>query len=259
MDAALRLRDRATGSCFIVDTAKGKVYADRHDRRSIGREDEFRGDAAERALKSARENAELFELAVPGNTTFDGKFDVRGTLTRQEEMAFAGGGRVPSERPALLLHLDFFDGDLDGKITLTENYGGWRRLGFSRLAGLWKTLTSALFFGRVGARMAIDVGCIGEKRYASGTGIYDAAGCIDRARLDTYLAAFDAVRRPLSFAETMALLERHSAKGTVSRTQFRSLFSVCERLNRGEKVVTRAQFCGLFEGSLLWLAAARSK
>lgn len=258
-DAALRLRDSATGTCFIVDLAAGKVYADRHERRSIGSEDEIRGDAAERALKSAQQNAELFELAIPGNTTFDGKFHVCGALTRPERLAFDGGERVPSERPALLQHLDFFDRDLDGKITLAESYGGWRRLGFSRPGALWKTLTAALLLGSVGARMAIELARVGGKRYAGGTGIYDAAGRIDRGRLDAYLAAFDAAGEPLSFDEMVALLQQHSVKGAVSRAQFRSLFSVCKRLNRGRKVVTREQFIGLFEGSLLWLAAARSK
>jgi hypothetical protein len=255
MDTFLRLRDCVSGTYFIVNLASGRAFAATRAEPRIGLEDEISGPIAERAVASALDYRSFFEVAVPGNTTPDGNFEVRGALTRREQNAFGEGASVPVERPALLLHLDYFDRDLDGRISLAENYAGWRRLGFSKLAAAAKTALSAVLFGRLVAGLAIDVEAIGARRYARATGIYHADGSIDHDRLDHYRAAFDAGNGRLTFEETIAQLE-NSAAGSVSRGQFRSLFSVCERLNRGERIVTAAQFRGLFDGSLLWLAAS---
>jgi hypothetical protein len=257
METFLRLRELESGTYFVVDMAAGIAYAETLDEGTIADSNEH-GGIAQRALLSARHYDSLFELPVPGNTTPDGKFEVRGGLTRAERKDFAEGRRVAAERAALLLHLDFFDRDSDGKISVGENYAGWRRLGFSKLAAAAKAVSSAAIFGRILAGFAIDIERIGAKRYARGTGIYDHAGRINHARLDEYCAAFAQRKRPLTFDETMALLENNSAPGFLSRGQFKSLFSVCERLNKGAKVVTEAQFRGLFDGSLLWLAASTS-
>lgn len=252
----LRLADCATGTRFIVDLGSGAAYADTREEGWIGRDDAVGGALAERVLASAREYEALFERAVPGNRTPDGKFEVRGALTREEHVAFAEGRDVPAERAALLLHLDFFDRDLDGAITLAENYRGWRRLGFSRLRAAVKAALAAALFGRILAGFSIDVERIGERRYARSTGIYDRAGRVDASRLEPYEAAFQAASGRLGFEQTIALVRAQSAAGAVSRGQFRSFLSICRVLNRGERVVTQAQFRGLFDGSLLWLAEA---
>lgn len=252
-DTPLRLRDAQTGTCFIVDSAGGKVYADQDDEGQVGAGQEVRGDLARRALESAAEYREYFEVAVPGNATPDLRYKLRGRLTQAEHDQLNAGEKVSTERTALQLHLDFFDHDLDGRITLAENYVGWRRLGFSRLGALVKAVESGLVFGW---RHWGTIRVKGIERYQDASGIYDKNGSLDEARLKVYLAEFDARRRPLSFDEVIALLDQHGAKGKVSRHQFGSLFEVCARLNNGEKVVTRAQFRGLFDGSLLWLAAS---
>jgi hypothetical protein len=249
----MRLRARDSGTRFIVDTRSAGVYADPDEGGWIGAANRVDLDLGERVLKSVLEYLEYF-APLPGNATPDGKLEVRGALSRTEERAFADGQRVASERPALLLHLDFFDRDLDGRITLAESYAAWRALGFPVLRASWKTLLSALVFGRWRGGFAIEVDRIGERRYARSSGIFDRAGRIDTARLGACLAAFGA-NGELSFDAVIALLERCGADGKVSRTQFRSLFEVCARLNGGRQVVTAAQFRGLFDGSLLWLAA----
>lgn len=255
MRMPIRLRDRDTQTRYVVDLAGGKVYSDRKEQGAISQANQVHGALADRVLASAREYCDFFDV-VPGNMTPDGKLEVRGSLTRGEHDAFASGRTVASERPALLLHLDFFDGDLDGRITLAENYAGWRRLGLPWLAASFKALTSSLLFGSIKAGLAIELDRLDGMRYASVTRVYDAAGRIDQAKLDAYLAAFDAAGRPLGFGEVIELLDRSSATGFVSRSQFKSLFQVCERLNKGSKVITRSQFRGLFDGSLLWLAAS---
>jgi hypothetical protein len=247
----IRLRDCATRTYFVVDTTARTVYADLKERGAVRRGDEPDAALAERALESAAHYAEYFARAVPGTQTPDGKFFVRGPLTQAERAALGAGADVPTERSALQLHLDFFDADLDGRITLRENYRAWRGLGFSALGAAVKALFSALFFGRP----TIEIGRISAKRYAS-TGIFDPRGGIDQARLAPYLAQFDAAGGEVSFEQVVDLLKRHSPGGTVSRLQFGSLFAVCKRQNGNRKVITKAQFTGLFDGSLLWQAAS---
>jgi hypothetical protein len=247
----LRLRDRQTGTLFVVDTAARTVCADLAERGKVSRADRPAAVLAERALASATDYAEYFVRAVPGTVTPDGKFFVRGPLTQAERVALEAGNEVPAERAALELHLDFFDADLDGRITLGESYRAWRSLGFPVLESAAKALLSALVFGGP----TIEVARIGAKRRAS-TGVFDRLGGIDEARLAPYLARFDAAGGELSFDELLELLARHSPNALVSRTQFRSLFAVCRRQNGGREAITKLQFTGLFDGSLLWLAAS---
>jgi hypothetical protein len=246
----IRLRDCVTRTYYLVDTAARTVCADLDESGAASRADEPDAALARRALASASDYAEYFARAVPGTKTPDGRFLVRGPLTQAERAALAAGGEVPTERSALELHLDFFDPDLDGRITLGENYRAWRALGFSRFGAALKTLFSALLFGWP----VIEIGRIGARRCSS-TGIFDRHGGIDEARLAPYLAQFDAAGGELGFDQVVALLERHSPNGVVSRVQFGSLFAVCKRRNGNRDVITKSQFTGLFDGSLLWQAA----
>lgn len=248
----IRLRDCATRTYFVVDSTARTVYADLKERGAMGRGDQPDAALAERALESAAHYAEYFARAVPGTQTPDGKFFVRGPLTQAERAALGAGDDVPTERSALQLHLDFFDADLDGRITLRENYRAWRGLGFSPLGAAVKAFFSALFFGWP----TIEIARIQARRYAS-TGIFDRRGAIDQARLAPYLAQFDAAGGELSFEQVLELLKHRSPRGgIVSRRQFGSLFAVCKRQNGNRKVITKAQFTGLFDGSLLWQAAS---
>jgi hypothetical protein len=236
----IRLRDPDSGRPLIVDTAARKVYAEGAD-----------PGVKERALSAACEYSRYFVRAVPGTTTPEGRFLVRGGLTRAEATALAQGRPVRAERTALELHLDFFDADGDARITLPENYRGWRVLGFSRFSAAFKALFSALVFGGY----AIDIERIGRRRRKS-TGVFDRGGALDEAQLASYLAEFDAAGGELGFEALLETLRRHSAPGVVSRAQFRSFFAVCRRMNSNRSVITKGQFVGLFDGSLLWQAAS---
>jgi hypothetical protein len=235
----IRLCEPTTRSRLIVDTSARKVYGSG-----------IEADLAERGLAAACEYAEYFVRAIPGTTSLDGKLIVRGGVTRAEAAALAAGREVPVERTALELHLDFFDADGDGRITLAENYRGWRALGFSRIGAGLKMFFAALFFG-----FRIDIERIANRRYAS-SAVFARDGGLDEKRLAPYLAEFDDAGGELSFAQVLKALERHSDPGMVSRGQFRSLFAVCRRMNAGRDTVTKAQFVALFDGSLLWQAAS---
>jgi hypothetical protein len=246
----IRLRDCDTGTYYLVDTKARMVCANLEEVPRVSRANAVSGALAERALVAATEYEEYFVRAVPGTRTPDGKFFVRGGLTRAEAAALANGRDVQAERTALELHLDFFDADGDGSITFMENYRGWRALGFTRLAAARKAFFAAIFFG-----LRIDIDRIAGKRYPS-SGIFRPGGGMDEGRLAPYLAEFDHAGGELSFAQVRSALERNADPGAVSRGQFRSLFAVCRRMNAGRDALTRAQFVGLFDGSLLWLAAS---
>jgi Caleosin related protein len=234
----IRLRDCHTGTYCVVDTNERKVYGDG-----------LAPDLVERALASASDYMGYFVRPVPGTATPDGKFLVRGGLNQGEVAALAAGRQVRPERTALELHLDFFDLDGDGTITLAENYRGWRALGFSRFAAALKAFFAALFFG-----FRIDIDLIARRR---SSGIFRKDGGIDQDRLAAFIAEFDAGGGgELGFEQVRAALKKHSTGGIVSRGQFSSLFAVCKRMNGGRSVITKAQFVGLFDGSLLWLAAS---
>ncbi len=253
---SFRLLERATQTSYVVDTARGEVFADLDDDGQISAGERVAGAAAQRVSAAAASVTELFEYPVPGNTTPDGAYEVRGPLTRKECATLRQGGAVDAERPALKLHLDYFDQDLDGKMTVSENIRGWKQLGFPPAKATVKAVVSALVFGKPLQGFAVDVDRIGAKRYANSTGIYDKQGRIAQARLGEFLAEFDKVGGRMGFEQVVELLSSKNATGKVSSGQFRSLFAVCEMLNKGEKVVTTAQFKGLFDGSLLWTAAA---
>jgi hypothetical protein len=234
----IRLREPGASIGFIVDTNAGKAYPEG-----------LAADLVKRALASAADYTKYFARPVPGTTTPDGMFLVRGGLNQGEVAALAAGRQVRPERTALELHLDFFDLDGEGTITLAENYRGWRALGFSRFAAALKAFFAALFFG-----FRIDIDLIARRR---SSGIFRKDGGIDQDRLAAFIAEFDAgAGGELGFEQVRAALKKHSTGGIVSRGQFSSLFAVCKRMNGGRSVITRAQFVGLFDGSLLWLAAS---
>lgn len=248
----LRLWHTELARHFVVEG--DAVYADLDGDGRITRTERYTGDAAAALLAAARELDQVFEVPYAGAKGADPFVTSGGRLNTREAAAFAGTAGVPVKRPDLLAHLDFFDRhDGDGRICLSENYRGWRDLGY----GVWKALTltigSAAVFGRIGDRFAIDVERIGERRPRGSTGIYGADGNVDAARLAAFAAAFD--RAPgggvLTHDELRAALAAKAALGTVPRRQFESLCLLTEKLN-GSKTVTREQFLGLFDNSLFW-------
>lgn len=252
----MRLREAGTGRSLIVDTAAGRAFSDTDGDGKIGRGEALSAEQAQAAVAAAREVERLFVAAIPGTITPNADFEVRGPVSAAEARAFASGQALPVEREPLKQHLDFFDGDGDGKMTLRESIRGFRAVGMSPISAVVKAVGAGVIFGRLKEGFAVDVEKIATgRRYAASTGIYDRDGRIDEARLSEYLDEFAKKGGSLTQDEVMGLLARKAQAGTVSKNQFKSLFTVCEKLN-GDKTVTAAQFRGLFDGSLLWLAAS---
>lgn len=257
---AIRLFHRDSNRHFIV--AGANVYADRDRVLRISRQDRMNealdGVTHGELLEAAAYFMKWYEAPVEGTPNVDGSFRSAGLLNRVEvDQLERDPAGVPAVRTALERHLDFFDSEtLDGRITLGENWRAWRRLGYSYLKSLIGTLGSAIIFGRIRERFAIDIARITEKRPRHASGLYDSNGQVDDALLKEYLSAFRerASGGFVSQADALAIIGRKANLGAVSRRQFKSLFRVCTRLNRNQKVITERQFAALFDGSLLYLA-----
>ena len=262
MASLVRIYDRRNQRHYVVEAAN-QIYT------STGADSLIRrttpADPQRDPVTELRAAAEFFDkyffAPFSGIASNDGRFVSRGRLNSKEARQFDAGGGIPGRRPALKEHLDFFDQHpADGMITLRKNFRGWRALGFGRFRSVLQTFLSALLFGRLADRFAIDIERIGEVRKAGNTGIYDANGEVDAKRLAVFLADFDTAATQsgtlaISQDEARSIIDRHSTLGMVSSGQFRSLFRICERLNDG-KTITRGQFAALFEGSLLIYAAS---
>jgi len=259
---AMRLFHRDSNRHFIV--AGSEVYADRNRARRITRDDRMNGSldgvTRDELLAAAAYFTTAYELPVEGTPNVDRSIRSAGLLNALErEQLTRDPAGVPAVRTALERHLDFFDAEsFDGRITLGENWRGWRRLGYSYLRSLIGTLGAAIIFGRLRDRLAIDIARIAEKRPEKSSGLYDSNGQVNEALLAEYLTAFreHASGGVITQDEALAILDRKASLGTVSKRQFTSLFGLCTLLNRNEKVITERQFAALFDGSLLYLAAS---
>jgi len=257
---SLRVCSTQTGEVFVVDD--GRVYLDGDGDGRVSSSDELPADSeATRAARAAAGYFEqLFDDPCPGARTADGRFTSAGLLNSAEVTRLRVGQTIRARRPDVWAHLDFFDGrERDGIITPLENYRGWRALGWGRFGAATKALLSSVVFGRARDGFRVDIEAIQERRPKRGTGIYDrATGNLSPPRLREYLKEFDrhAVDGKLGHRELEKLLAKGGRLGRVSRGQFRSLVQLTTKLN-GSPTVTRGQFVGLYDGSLLYVARAK--
>jgi hypothetical protein len=250
----IRMFDRERQRFVVVDLEKKTAWADKDHDGKVLAEEKLTGADLERALRGAAQIDDLFVSAVPGTRTPDDAFDVAGVASKSELAALHAGKSVDATRGELKMHLDFFDKSGNEKASPKEVYEGFRATGFGPVNAAVKTGLVAVLFGKMKDGFDVDIAQIAVHRYASSTGIYDKNGRIDEAKLTSYLAAFDAKGGTLTHDEVIALLNEKGA-GTVSKGQFKSLFTVCKKMN-GDDTVNKTQFRGLFDGSLLWQAAS---
>ena len=107
-------------------------------------------------------------------------------------------------KTALQAHVDFFDRDHDGIITLTDTYIGFRRLTFNRLVSFLAAIMihSALSYPtRLGFTLVPDpflriwVKYIHKAKHGSHTGVYDDSGEMDQHILDKILDQYSSGKR----------------------------------------------------------------
>ena len=260
----VRIYDTQGKRHFLVEEG-GPVYTHRDGDRLLLKSvlADPQRDPLDELRAAAKFFHEYFLAPFSGISTSDGRFVSRGRLNSREAAKFNSGEGIPGRRAELEEHLGFFDhSPADGVITLRENFMAWRALGYAPLAAGWQALLAGVIFGRIRDWLAIDIARIGEKRSPSEdrTRIYDDAGELDAAWLKLFLDDFDEAARAartLAIPQDTALeiIQRYARPGAVSRSQFRTLFKICTRMNYGA-TITREQFQALFEGTFLVMAAS---
>ncbi|MCM2256017.1 MAG: caleosin family protein [Vicinamibacteria bacterium] len=165
-------------------------------------------------------------------------------------------------RTALQKHVDFFDQDGDGLITLAETYSGLRRLGLDplRSAAAAAVINGALGPATSGApRLSIDTRRIHAGMHASDTGVYDSRGRFSITRFERLFARYDvAGQGALDDAALRRLFtdQRTDWLGHLaSRAEFGLLLELAGQLRDGRKVLTRERLLSFYDGSLFGVVA----
>lgn len=259
MANALRIRVGSTQESFLVKD--GQVYGDLNGDGRIGRNERLDRDPAGTTLSAlqaaARHFADYYADPIPGTRSADPNLTSGGRLNEKELLAFdRSSGGVATKRKDVWAHLDYFDArSRDGRVGLSESFAAWRALGFGALRSAIGAGASGVIFGSLRQGFSIDVEEIQGRRPKRSTAVYDReTGDVDPARLQVFLAEFDRKGGTLTHAELQDFLKAQADLGFVPKNQFKSLFQLTERMN-GAKTVTKAQFEGLYDGSLLYLAA----
>lgn len=165
-------------------------------------------------------------------------------------------------RTALQKHVDFFDTNRDGRITLAETYTGLRRLGVDvlRSAAFASVIHGAL--GPVTSRaltLDIDTARIQFARHGSDTGIYDKHGRFSPSR---FRALFDRHDRAGNGALGARELSRMFSRNRTdvlghfgSRAEFGLLLEIAGEERDGRRVLTRERLGHFYNGSLFYTLA----
>jgi hypothetical protein len=250
----IRLLDTTLNRLVVVETASGRSWADLNGDGRIDAAEALRGPANDSVQTAAVELQKWFLAAVPGSTLPGSPFVLAGAASSQELAVLDKGGAIAAKRSELAQHLDFFDANGDGKLSPIEIFRGFRRVGVGRLAALIKAVASAVIFGGFRNRLQVDIDAIGARRRGSSTGIYDADGNLDEARLAELRAEFHNRGGALTARDLKIVLEQRRI-GPVSKRQFGSLAAACFSIN-GARTITSQQLADLYRGSPLWQVAS---
>ena len=164
-----------------------------------------------------------------------------------------------SFRTALQKHVDFFDTNHDGKITLSDTYRGLRRLGLgaARSAAFAGVINAALGSSTSGAAsLTVDAERIHAGKHGSDTGVYDRSGRFSLASFRQLFTRFDADGDgALDGGELTRLLagNRTDLVGHLgSKAEFGLLLDVAGEDSNGRKVLTRERLERFYDGSLFY-------
>lgn len=160
-------------------------------------------------------------------------------------------------RTALQKHVDFFDTNHDGKITLSDTYQGLRRLGLGagRAAAFAGMINAALGSSTSGApSLTVDAERIHAGKHLSDTGVYDTKGRFSHPRFKRLFARYDADGDGGLDGEELARLcadNRADLMGHLgSRAEFGLLLDLAGEDRNGRKVLTRERLERFYNGSL---------
>ncbi len=184
--------------------------------------------------------------------------EVKGRVKKSKAHAATRGSAPNSgSRTTLQKHVDFFDSDGDGKITLLDTYQGLRRLGLG-------AARSAVFGGVINAALGsstsrtpsltVDADHIDAGKHASDTGVYDENGRFVRRKFDRLFARYDEDGDGALDREDLARLfqgNRTDLLGHLgSMAEFGLLLYLAGEDRRGRRVLTRERLERFYDGSL---------
>jgi peroxygenase len=165
-------------------------------------------------------------------------------------------------RTALQKHVDFFDTNHDGKITLADTYRGLRRLGLGtvRSATFAGVINAALGSSTSGApSLTVDAERIHAGKHPSDTGVYDEKGRFSLPRFRRLFARYDADGDGALDGEELTRLFAGNRSDLVghlgSRAEFGLLLDLAGEDRNGRKVLTRARLERFYNGSLFYRLA----
>jgi peroxygenase len=171
-------------------------------------------------------------------------------------------GTGSGARTALQKHVDFFDTNHDGKITLLETYRGCRRLGYDALRSFAfaSVINAALGTSTSGfPSLTVDTGRIHAGKHRSDTGVYDKRGRFSAARFKRLFERHDLDRDgALSRGELSRLLTRNRTDlmGHLgSKAEFTLLFDLAGEMKAGRRLLTRERLLDFYNGSLFYRLA----
>lgn len=171
-----------------------------------------------------------------------------------------------TERTALQRHVDFFDRNNNGKITLAETYAGLRALGFG-------IASSSAFSLAINGALASATGAswsepftiytqnIAAGKHPGDTDIYDEQGNYSAAKFEELFATFDLDKDgALSAAELANFREQKfetSGGSLASKAEFDILMDLAGQPSplNGETVLTKERLAEFYDGSLFYKLA----
>ena len=186
------------------------------------------------------------------------KADAKPKVERRKRVSAPRSGF----RTTLQKHVDFFDSDHDGKITVLETYRGLRRLGLgaARSAVFGGVINAAL--GSSTSRTAsltVDADHISAGKHASDTGVYDGKGRFVRRSFDRLFARYDEDGDGALDREELGRLfegNRTDLLGHLgSMAEFGLLLALAGEDRKGRKVLTRQRLERFYDGSLFYQLA----
>jgi len=166
---------------------------------------------------------------------------------------------MPVRKNTMQKHVEFFDRNNDGYITVTETYTGFRALGFNMLVSVIGAVLIHICVGWVTSdswlpTLTVKISNIHKAKHGSDSQIYDHEGNIDEHRFDVWWNKYDTNKDgALSWGEWMrATDEQRDAFDVFGRiaSKLEWLFSWMLLQEHGK--MSKEKVHGLFDGSVFY-------
>lgn len=166
-------------------------------------------------------------------------------------------------------HVDFFDGNRDGMITIKETRQGLRDLGIGRVQAFLSSLVINLgLASKTGHKTEIEIANIHKAKHDSDTDIYNADGTFSAAKFQEMFDKFDKNKDGAMDATEFTTMRNAKKETKVGAFAASQEFGLLASFTADKKVVvdgkevnalSRKQLEEFYEGSLFFRLAAERK